>query len=113
MFEGAGIIELCAAHLHGEPVPVSVRAPDVSPTLERLVSRLLAKDPAERIQSAAELVDALDELLEAHPWTARDSVQAWERDPAVYEGRAEVAGSGPSGLTVDLGARQEPDATVR
>src|SRR4051812_44583253 len=64
--EGAG--EIIALQMFGEVVPPSQLAP-VSPEMERLVLRLLDKDPAGRFASAAELAGALAHLDRgpAHP----------------------------------------------
>jgi serine/threonine-protein kinase len=51
--------ELVAAHLSETPVPLSRVAPDLSPTLGALVMRCLEKDPAQRPQSAREILDRL------------------------------------------------------
>ncbi|MGN6103810.1 MAG: serine/threonine-protein kinase, partial [Kofleriaceae bacterium] len=59
--EGAG--ELIAHHLFTTPEPPSARAP-VSAALDRLVMRLLAKEPDERLGSAQEVIQALDAALE-------------------------------------------------
>lgn len=48
------------AHFSEAPVPVSERRADVPPTLARLVMRCLAKDAAQRPQSAAEILADLD-----------------------------------------------------
>jgi hypothetical protein len=57
--EGAG--EIIALQMFGEVVPPSRLAP-VSPEMERLVLRLLDKDPAGRFASAGELASALTHL---------------------------------------------------
>ncbi|HTR49420.1 MAG TPA: serine/threonine-protein kinase [Kofleriaceae bacterium] len=57
---GMGGIELLAAHLRDEPVPLRQRNADVPPWLEQVVHRLLRKHPNERYQTAAELHGALD-----------------------------------------------------
>jgi serine/threonine protein kinase len=44
-----------------DPVPPSRRRPGIAPELDRIVMRLLSKDPAARYQNADELVDALEE----------------------------------------------------
>jgi hypothetical protein len=46
-----------------EPAPVRSLRPEVPPWLEALLARLLAKDPAERFQSAAEVADLLEAYL--------------------------------------------------
>lgn len=74
-FTGDSPAELAAAILEREPVPLRVRQPHVSPALDRLVLALLAKDPAERWQTARDLRRELkwlhdnDEVKEgtAHP----------------------------------------------
>jgi eukaryotic-like serine/threonine-protein kinase len=61
-FVAAGAGELIAMHLFNEPVPprAFVR---LAPELERIVLRLLEKEPDQRFQHAGELIDALDPLL--------------------------------------------------
>ncbi|MEJ7812004.1 MAG: protein kinase, partial [Gemmatimonadaceae bacterium] len=51
---------LVRAHLTEAPAPLGPRRPDAPPALAALVMRLLAKDPAERPQSADEVLQALD-----------------------------------------------------
>jgi eukaryotic-like serine/threonine-protein kinase len=51
-----GVLE---QHLHAAPVPIQVHRPDVGPGLGDLVMRLLAKDPAARPASVAEVVACL------------------------------------------------------
>lgn len=56
VFSGASMIELCAHHLHTEPVPPSLAAGHPVPAdVEALVLACLAKSPAARPQSAREL----------------------------------------------------------
>jgi serine/threonine-protein kinase len=47
-------------HIQGMPVPIQVRSPQVGPGLGGLVMRLLAKNPAERPASVAEIEGLLD-----------------------------------------------------
>jgi serine/threonine-protein kinase len=53
---------MAAAHAEELPAPVETHRPDVPPSLSALVMRALAKDPADRQQSAADIVAALDAL---------------------------------------------------
>ncbi len=60
VFEGATIVEVCGAHLHKTPEPLSERLGDpLPPDLEALILKCLAKKPEERPQSADELERAL------------------------------------------------------
>jgi eukaryotic-like serine/threonine-protein kinase len=51
-----------AAHLTRKPEPVARYRPSVSPQLEALIARCLEKRPADRWQSAAELLPQLDAM---------------------------------------------------
>jgi serine/threonine-protein kinase len=62
-FTGRAPSALLAAHVTESPEPVSRRRPGVPPALAGLVMRCLEKRPADRPQSAAEIVHALDELV--------------------------------------------------
>jgi len=63
VFEGDSVVEVCAHHIHTEPVRPSVRRGEAIPaSLEQLVLRCLAKDPAARPQSAQEIVAFLHRL---------------------------------------------------
>ena len=72
-FASRNDVDLFQKHIHEPAPPFSARAPQVSvpPRLEAIVLKLLAKDPAERFQTAADVVKALAPLLEA---TAADRV---------------------------------------
>ena len=59
-FTGATLQQLVAAHVGQMPVPLAQRRRDVPNALAALTMRLLAKDPAERPQSADEVIRLLD-----------------------------------------------------
>jgi eukaryotic-like serine/threonine-protein kinase len=65
-FAGDGFGELMGAHLHVQPVALSVYAPAVPPDVEAMVLRLLAKSPEERPQNADEVAAALAALAARH-----------------------------------------------
>jgi serine/threonine protein kinase len=71
-FEEPGIKKNLLAHLK-TPVPAPPSEVRLPPSLADVILRLLAKDPAERIGSVAELTRALDESLEAS-MTSAESV---------------------------------------
>ncbi len=62
-FAGAGPLEQLDAVLAHEPPPPSSLRPEVPATLDRLVARCLAKDPARRFESARDLEFALGQAL--------------------------------------------------
>ncbi|HOC44363.1 MAG TPA: serine/threonine-protein kinase [Thermoanaerobaculales bacterium] len=62
--------------LHEDPPPPSAVNPACSPELDRLITRSIAKDPGQRFQSAAELLDALRAIAVAEindPDAGRDT----------------------------------------
>ncbi len=64
LYEAKTPIELITAHLYEMPTPLSERAPRgwVSPELEQIIERALAKDPADRYQTARDFADALEQI---------------------------------------------------
>jgi serine/threonine protein kinase/tetratricopeptide (TPR) repeat protein len=54
-FQDKNSATLLAEILRGEPIPVRVLNPDVPAELQRIIGKLLEKDPADRYQSAKEL----------------------------------------------------------
>ena len=68
--------QLAAMHMTEEPVPISKRRPSVPAALEELVMRCLQKRPADRWQTAGELVDVLDRAAKADTGVAEASRRA-------------------------------------
>ena len=64
-FGTRGAQALVTAHLTETPAPLRARRADVPQPLESLILQLLAKNPADRPQSAAEVLRALDGLSSA------------------------------------------------
>jgi beta-lactam-binding protein with PASTA domain len=65
-FDGDNAVAIAMKQVSEQPPPPSAINPNVTPALDAVVLRALAKDPAARYQSAAAMRDALDEA-EAHP----------------------------------------------
>ncbi len=61
-FHGLNPQQTLAAHVTQAPTPLGQRRPGVSPVLEQVVMRCLAKRPADRFQTADDLVAALEPL---------------------------------------------------
>ena len=90
-FPGLNPQQTLAAHVTRAPVPVGQQRQGLSPALEAVVMRCLAKRPADRFQTADELVAALEPLATAE---RRDHADA---DPADGgpRGAAPGRGAGP------------------
>jgi eukaryotic-like serine/threonine-protein kinase len=58
-FDGDSAVSIALKHLSEPPVPISQLRPDVHPALESVVMAALAKDPAQRWQSAEDFAEAL------------------------------------------------------
>jgi hypothetical protein len=61
-FKASSPAETMAAQLTRAPEPISKRRPDAPPALAALLTRCLAKNPADRPQTATEVVSLLDAL---------------------------------------------------
>lgn len=101
-FDAPDTLGYVTAHLHDPPPAPSSLLPGVSAPWDRLVGRLLAKDPRERYESAAVLADELRRL-----GGERQAVPAARRyTPTVADQGARGASSPPSAAPVsdDLAA---------
>ena len=77
VFEAEKAFQMIAKHLQSAPIPPSQRTDrPVPPELERLVLKCLAKDAAQRPQSAAHLAEALS-WIPAGAWTEADAKKWW------------------------------------
>ena len=61
-FVGEGSGDVLAAHIHVPPPLMSSLVPGVPPTIEELVQRLLAKSPADRPQTAEDVIRTIDAI---------------------------------------------------
>src|SRR6185503_17892861 len=75
--------------LDGQVADPAERRPGYPPELAAIVRRALARDPAQRHQTARELVDELDQLAQARRWST--SKQAIGELVRVAKSRAAVA----------------------
>jgi serine/threonine protein kinase len=62
-FPGGSLLKKLDAHRSAQPQPLTNFLPQLLPEVERIVCRLLAKHPADRYQTPAELAVALRQLL--------------------------------------------------
>ncbi|MDP9295115.1 MAG: Stk1 family PASTA domain-containing Ser/Thr kinase [Actinomycetota bacterium] len=86
-FTGDSAVAVAYKHVQEQPVPPSQLNPDVSPALESVVMRALAKNPDNRYQSADEFRQDLERLRRGVPVSATPllpmvDTQVVHRDPA-------------------------------
>jgi serine/threonine-protein kinase len=102
VFAGETAMATILAHVREEPVPPSERSEiPIPPALDALVLACLAKDPAQRPATAAQLADRLSASVNGDQWTAETARNWWDLNRVTQE---------PSPLTVD--ADQSPVATI-
>lgn len=70
-FAGRSMQAMLAAHVIEKPEPIERRRPAIPPALALLIMRCLEKHPADRPQSAADLLSTLDELHADHGMPAQ------------------------------------------
>ncbi|MFO0587357.1 MAG: protein kinase [Polyangiaceae bacterium] len=88
-FEGSGIMAMLAKMLLEEvPRARSIR-PEIPQALDDLIAKLTQKEPADRFQSARELVDALDKITVAEGGTPIFTAPSL-RSPALTTGEQRV-----------------------
>jgi serine/threonine-protein kinase len=101
LFAGKTSMEVCLQHIQSEPTPPSERLGEPVPaSLETVILDCLAKDPAERPQSALDLQARLHDCEGVGPW---DGTWWWEEYGEAMEMRRREVSSTPSGLTLDIG----------
>jgi serine/threonine-protein kinase len=66
-FPGSTVLEVVLSKMEGKYTPAQQYNPEVSPKLERIIARLLARFPEDRYQSAADVIKDLTALGLAYP----------------------------------------------
>ena len=89
-------MEICAHHLHTEPVPIGQE-------LVALVMACLEKEAGARLQTAEQVLERLQNCPEAHAWSPRDARAWWKDHGAELRGRRTPNPvSGHSTIAIDL-----------
>jgi len=63
------LVSVIFAHVNETPAPVRNKNPNLSPALERIIMKLLEKDPADRYKTASDVVTDLENLSRASAMT--------------------------------------------
>jgi eukaryotic-like serine/threonine-protein kinase len=110
VFEGGTLVEVCAKHLHSEPEPLAAAGVALPAELERSIASCLAKSPAARPASAAELFVALDRVTLVESWSVADAEHWWNEHggavrAAARAQRRQSSTPGPLTVAVDLKRR--------
>lgn len=103
-------------HVHQAPVPLTERVPGVPPELSGAIMRMLAKDPAERWPSLAELADVLGPSRAADEAELREAILRESADlrhhPAVPRHPAPEAAPAPAPSLPASPVAAVPDAEL-
>jgi eukaryotic-like serine/threonine-protein kinase len=104
VFRGHSTMEVCAHHLHSQPVPIRERArAPISEELAALVMDCLAKDPAQRPQTAEAVLERLQGCPETGAWVSRDARAWWAaHGTRLSAKRTRPTGSAQSTMAIDL-----------
>ena len=82
-FDGENPVSIAYKHVREDPLPPSMINPDVSPELEAVVMKALAKNPENRYRSAKEMRADLERSLEGAPVHATPRECTFEADRVV------------------------------
>jgi hypothetical protein len=94
VFTGGTVLEICMKHVKETPQPPSVRSrKSVSPSLEALLLRCLAKAPNGRPKDAAELLRELENCKVSGHWSTVEAAAWWKGPETVESAKARVPAS--------------------
>lgn len=110
-FEGESAISVAYQQVREDPPAVTDLNPQVSPAVESVVAKALAKSPADRFQSAEEFHQALQDALDGIPVAEAPTVVTAAVDSGV--GRRDfsevIGGTGAAAVRTPLSARTPED----
>jgi serine/threonine protein kinase len=105
VFTGRTVMDVCMKHVRAVPDPPSKRlGKPVTPGVEALILRCLAKAPKDRPPSARALMEELARCEPAQPWTSADAEAWWSafRKPAAAGPQPAPTVVGQEGATADF-----------
>jgi serine/threonine-protein kinase len=108
-FTGDSAIEIAMKHVNELPAPPSALRPEIPPELDQIVLRALAKDPADRYQTAEELIEDLERVEAGLPISRATSTAATALLAGVAAGEAtELISEGPTRVVAPPPPPQAP-----
>lgn len=63
LYDKGNAVDTVEAVLHEKPSPVIRRHPELSKTIDEILAKMLAKDPSDRYESAADLQEVIEEFI--------------------------------------------------
>jgi serine/threonine protein kinase len=90
----ANVLELLAAHGHGEVLPPSRLNPAVPADVDQIILKCLAKAPSDRYQDAASLMTALGFCSAANTWGPEQAANWWQ----ALEGKRQPEGKAATNI---------------
>jgi len=102
-FVGATPQAVLSAHVTEPPVPVTQRRSTIPPPLAQLVMRCLAKKPADRPQTAEELLPVLEVLSTPSGGITPTDTQPVQAMPGAHSGRRALVAAGVAVALIALG----------
>ena len=99
-FDGDNPVSIAYKHVREDPLPPSMINPDVSPGLEAVVMKALAKNPQNRYQNAVEMRRDLERCLEGTPVYATPVLPRDEAAPGATRAYPAVAGAPAGGRSL-------------
>ena len=99
-FDGDNPVSIAYKHVREDPLPPSMINPDVSPGLEAVVMKALAKNPQNRYQNSVEMRRDLERSLEGAPVYATPVLPRDEAAPGATRAYPAVAGAPPGGRSL-------------
>jgi serine/threonine protein kinase len=104
-FRGNSVLEMVIKHFQEEPEPLQALRSEVPVPVVAVISRLMAKDPARRFQTPAELAAALEPFCQCDQPSMSRAVVSDSSVPAVRQelrGRAELEALSATALVPSL-----------
>jgi len=90
VFEGRSPIEVIIGHVDREPASLAEAGASVPAELEQIIQQCLAKEPDQRPSSARLIMERLDTLTFAEPWTPQRAEDWWVTHDAASRPGPEV-----------------------